>query len=106
MRQTRSGKEGNAMTKDRRAALVRITGRVQGVCFRDWTREEAEKLRLDGWVRNESDGSVTALIAGPDGAVSRMLENFWKGPPGASIADVASEVASSVEAPAGFRITR
>lgn len=35
------------MTKDRRAALVRITGRVQGVCFRDWTREEAEKLGLD-----------------------------------------------------------
>ncbi|RMI17716.1 acylphosphatase [Sinorhizobium meliloti] len=106
MRQIRNGKEGNVMTKDRRAALVRITGRVQGVCFRDWTREEAERLGLGGWVRNESDGSVTALIAGPDGAVSRMLDHFWKGPPGAFVADVASEEASSVEAPAGFRITR
>ncbi|WP_027998353.1 acylphosphatase [Sinorhizobium arboris] len=94
------------MMEDRRAALVRITGRVQGVSFRAWTYDEAERLGLDGWVRNESDGSVTALIAGPDDAVGTMLDRFWKGPPGASVTDVASEEASAVHAPAGFRITR
>lgn len=94
------------MTNDCKAALVRITGRVQGVCFRVWTREEAERLGLTGWVRNESDGSVTALVAGPDAAVATMLGRFWKGPPGASVANVASEAASAAEAPAGFRITR
>ena len=47
------------------AVRVRITGRVQGVYFRGWTRDEAARLGLDGWVRNEADGSVTALIAGP-----------------------------------------
>jgi acylphosphatase len=47
-----------------RAALVRISGRVQGVSFRFWTRQEAERLNLNGWVRNEPDGSVQALVAG------------------------------------------
>ncbi|ASY73088.1 hypothetical protein N181_20700 [Sinorhizobium fredii USDA 205] len=98
--------EEAAMAGDRKAALVRITGKVQGVCFRVWTRDEAERLGLAGWVRNETDGSVTALIAGPDTAVATMLGRFWKGPPGASVADVAIEDASTVEAPAGFRITR
>ncbi|WP_162273451.1 acylphosphatase [Sinorhizobium glycinis] len=93
------------MPEDRKTALVRITGRVQGVCFRVWTRDEAERLGLTGWVRNESDGSVTALIAGPAAAVDTMLGRFWKGPPGASVNDVASEDASSIEAPTGFRIT-
>jgi acylphosphatase len=100
-----AGHVETSMAEDRRAALVRITGRVQGVCFRAWTRDEAERLGLDGWVRNESDGSVTALIAGPDTAVSTMLNRFWKGPPGASVSDVASEDAASIHAPAGFRIT-
>ena len=43
-----------------RAVLVRITGRVQGVSFRVWTRIEAERLGLHGWVRNEADGSVSS----------------------------------------------
>jgi acylphosphatase len=94
-----------AMTEERKAVLVRITGRVQGVCFRVWTRDEAERLGLTGWVRNESDGSVTALIAGPDAAIDTMLGRFWKGPPGASVASVASEDASSVRPPVGFQIT-
>ncbi|WP_179864743.1 MULTISPECIES: acylphosphatase [Sinorhizobium] len=94
------------MAEKRKAALVHITGRVQGVCFRIWTRDEAESLGLTGWVRNESDGSVTALVAGPDAAVDTMLSRFWKGPPGASVANVASEDASSIETPAGFGITR
>lgn len=94
------------MAEDRRAALVRITGRVQGVCFRAWTRDEAQSLGLAGWVRNERDGSVTALIAGPETAVEAMLHRFWEGPPGAAVVGVASENASSIEAPTDFRITR
>ena len=87
------------MDEERKAALVRITGRVQGVCFRAWTCDAASRLGLTGWVRNESDGSVTALIAGPQSAVTAMLSRFWQGPPGASVAAVASEDASSIEAP-------
>ncbi|MCA1493465.1 acylphosphatase [Ensifer sp. NBAIM29] len=93
------------MAEDRKAALVRITGRVQGVCFRAWTRDEAQRLGLCGWVRNERDGSVTALIAGPVAAVDTMLRRLSEGPPGASVSTVASEDASSIHAPAGFQIT-
>ncbi|NRB17607.1 MAG: acylphosphatase [Rhodobacteraceae bacterium] len=47
------------------ALRARITGRVQGVTFRAWTRSEAEQRGLSGWVRNEPDGSVRALLIGP-----------------------------------------
>jgi len=87
------------------AALVRITGRVQGVSFRVWTRDEALKLGLAGWVRNESDGSVVALIAGPDAAISTMIERFWQGPSGASVSNVEKQLTPLAEMPTGFRIT-
>jgi acylphosphatase len=94
-----------AMQGERKAMLVRVSGRVQGVSFRIWTLEEAEKLGLSGWVRNEDDGSVKALIAGPEAAVAAMLGRFWEGPVGAMVSDVATESADAGEAPVGFRIT-
>ncbi|SMF50003.1 acylphosphatase [Xaviernesmea oryzae] len=93
------------MSDDHKAALVRITGRVQGVSYRVWTRNEATRLGLAGWVRNEEDGSVTALVAGPDAAVSAMIERFWRGPPGASVSGVETRLTELAEMPAGFRIT-
>lgn len=93
------------MSDDHKAALVRITGRVQGVSYRVWTRNEATRLGLAGWVRNEEDGSVTALVAGPDAAVSAMIERFWQGPPGASVSGVETRLTALAEMPAGFRIT-
>jgi acylphosphatase len=93
------------MADHRRTVLVRVTGRVQGVSFRWWTQREAEKLRLDGWVRNEDDGSVTALISGPEAAVSTMIERLWKGPPGALVSDVSFEESNERNTPSGFRIT-
>ena len=93
------------MENDRKALLTRITGRVQGVGFRYWTRSEAGKLGLSGWVRNEADGSVTALIVGPDAAVSAMMKRLWEGPPGAVVSGVTpEEKPDSDEAPEGFRI--
>lgn len=93
------------MQNERKAVLVRISGRVQGVSFRIWTRDEAERLGLSGWVRNEPDGSVKALVAGPEAAVSTMLARLRKGPPGAIVSDVVSESADPDQASAGFRIT-
>ena len=46
---------------------------------------------MTGWVRNERDGSVTALIAGPKGKVSRMVDALWEGPGAASVNYVATE---------------
>jgi acylphosphatase len=89
-----------------KAVLVKIEGRVQRVGFRAWTRGEAELLGLTGWVRNEKDGSVTALVEGPADRVERMLERLWIGPPGASVTRVHDEASTPEEAEGGFRIAR
>ena len=89
----------------RKTLRIRVTGRVQGVWFRGWTRGEAERLGLDGWVRNAADGSVEAVTAGPGAAVDAMLAALHRGPELARVDGV--EVAASGEAvPAGFVIAR
>ena len=93
------------MAEPRRTVLARISGRVQGVSFRVWTQFEAEKLGLSGWVRNEDDGSVTALISGPEVLVAKMVERLRRGPSGARVAEVVLEEMELTEAPAGFRIS-
>lgn len=89
-----------------RAFLVSIRGRVQGVGFRMWTEHQARVIGLRGWVRNEPDGSVTALVGGPEEVVARMLELFWSGPRGAAVTGVATKPASPAELPADFRQVR
>ena len=83
---------------------VQVTGRVQGVFFRAWTKEQAEARGLFGWVRNLSDGSVEAVISGEDEAVDAMIEALQKGPPTAKVSDV---LTSEAEPPAesAFHIT-
>lgn len=93
------------MPIDQKAALVRISGRVQGVSFRVWTQREARRLGLNGWVRNEPDGSVSALISGSAEAVASMLDAFWQGPRGADVRSVVPETADPADAPVGFNIT-
>ena len=73
---------------DRIAVSARIEGLVQGVSFRAWVRDESRRRGLAGWVRNEADGSVVALIAGPSDAVHAMEEVLWHGPPAARVSSV------------------
>lgn len=93
------------MPGEHKAAQVRISGRVQGVGFRDWTAREARQLGLVGWVRNEADGSVAALIVGREDTVTTMVERLWRGPRLASVSDVNVQAVSIAETPADFRIT-
>lgn len=74
---------------DEIAVEVRITGRVQGVWFRGWTRQEATRLGLTGWVLNERDGSVLARFQGDQAAVATMLALCREGPGMARVTDVA-----------------
>jgi acylphosphatase len=76
------------------------------VGYRAWAAEEARRLGLAGWVRNDPDGAVTALLAGPREAVDRMLEAMLRGPQHAAVAALATEAAEGEEAPAGFEIRR
>ncbi len=87
------------------ARHVHVTGRVQGVWFRAWTREQAEARGVSGWVRNRSDGSVEAVVAGPDDAVQALIAVLRQGPPAAEVEEVH---VTDAEAPAeaGFHIVR
>ena len=79
------------MTK---TVAVRITGVVQGVGYRAWAEQAARQRGLSGWVRNRRDGSVEALISGPDDKVSDMLGYFWQGPPASRVDRVDAEPAT------------
>jgi acylphosphatase len=68
---------------------LRISGRVQGVGFRDAMRNEALRHGIRGWVRNRRDGSVEAVVQGNRGAVDAMLAWARSGPPAARVTDVA-----------------
>jgi acylphosphatase len=85
------------------ARRVRVTGRVQGVFFRAWTREEARTLHVSGWVRNCSDGSVEAQLEGDLGAVEAVIELMREGPPGAEVESVQVEEADP-EGLSGFEV--
>ena len=67
---------------------VVITGRVQGVWFRDSCREQARAEHVGGWVRNRSDGAVEAEFEGSPAAVDRMVAWCGHGPPRARVDDV------------------
>jgi acylphosphatase len=84
---------------------VIVEGRVQGVFFRAYTKEEADKLGLSGWVRNRRDGAVETLIEGEAAAVDRMIGWLHEGSPMAHVVrvQVAEEDVSGEEL-GGFAI--
>ena len=71
------------------ARRVRVTGQVQGVFFRAWTRQQADELGVTGWVRNCADGSVEAHVDGENTAVQQLVQRMRKGPPGAQVDEIA-----------------
>ena len=75
----------------RGAVHLTITGRVQGVLFREWTMVAARDLGLAGWVRNRSDGTVEATFEGEERALERMTELARTGPPLAKVFSVTSK---------------
>ena len=70
------------------AMRLLISGQVQGVGFRAWTRREARRRGLRGWVRNLRDGRVEALIAGDDKAVETLIAACRRGPPMADVTGI------------------
>ena len=59
---------------------VVVSGRVQGVWFRESCRAQAEAAGVAGWVRNRSDGRVEAVLEGPPAAVGRVVAWCHHGP--------------------------
>ena len=79
------------MSEDTEAVRWVVTGRVQGVWFRDFTRREAHALGLRGWVRNLADGSVEAWVVGERGSVAKLKQRLREGPPLARVDGIAEE---------------
>jgi acylphosphatase len=82
---------------------VVISGRVQGVFFRDSIRQRAESAGVAGWVRNTPDGTVEAVFEGPAEAVEALVEFSRRGPARAEVAgvDVTEEEPEGIS---GFRV--
>ena len=71
-----------------RTLHLRISGRVQGVGYRDALRNEADCSGIAGWVRNRRDGTVEAVVQGTPRAVEKILAWARHGPPAARVVDV------------------
>ena len=93
------------MKQEKRVRLL-ISGRVQGVCFRVYARDEARRLGLRGWVRNLPDGRVEAMAQGD--AVKLGTFEAWcqQGPSHARVLEVeVVEEATNGTEPVSFEIT-
>ena len=70
-----------------RAHLI-VEGRVQGVWYRDSTRQKALELGLKGWVKNRIDGNVEIVAEGTDHLVAELKNWCYEGPPNAVVTNV------------------
>lgn len=88
---------------DNRAVELTVTGKVQEVCFRNWMSREATRLGLTGWVRNNIDGTVTALVEGPVETMDEFLEIVRRGQEYGQVEDV-RESESEPQGYSGFNV--
>ena len=89
------------MTAESTADVVRahvwVSGRVQGVYFRETARQQAIRLGITGWVANLTDGRVEILVEGMRTAVLAFIDWAHRGPPSARV----ERVDSQLEPPTG-----
>lgn len=85
------------------AKRLLLSGRVQGIGFRDWMMTRARRLGLAGWVRNRHDGTLEALVAGDAPAVEELLRACRRGPPMAEVDDIFEEFAEPPAEPGFFK---
>jgi acylphosphatase len=91
------------MSEDQHEAVrVIISGRVQGVWYRNWTIGEATARGLDGWVRNRRDGTVEALFSGSETVIRDMITACHDGPPLAKVLSVEEHPELALEPGSGF----
>jgi acylphosphatase len=88
-----------------RAIRCVVAGRVQGVNYRAATADQAERLGVDGWVKNLADGRVEVVAGGEASAVAMLTSWLWDGPPSARVSAVHIEEWTAA-VPRGFTVAR
>jgi acylphosphatase len=77
---------------ERQRLIAQVAGRVQGVGFRWWIRSRASELNLTGWVMNDADERVVAVVAeGDPDNLDELERQLWRGPRGAHVERVEAE---------------
>ena len=99
----RSGKNEVMAEDSRIRRRLIVHGRVQGVFFRDSSRQVAEAAAVAGWAANREDGSVEVVLEGPPEAVESVAGFLRCGPPRARVERV-EEFEETPEGLRGFRI--
>lgn len=84
MGESNPGFEEASGARVKRVRVV-ISGRVQGVCFRAYTMDEASSRGLSGWVRNLPSRQVEAVFQGSPELVDDMVDWCWQGSPYAAV---------------------
>jgi len=86
-------------------ARIFISGRVQGVLFRDFTQKRASSLGVTGWVKNLPDGRVEVLAEGEKDKINRLIEKLRQGPRMARVEDLDVKWKEYKGDYSGFQIT-
>lgn len=68
-----------------------VSGKVQGVWFRDTTKKKAIEMGLTGWVKNLSDGRVEVIACGDEHTINEFQSWLWQGSEHSKVTDVQSE---------------
>jgi acylphosphatase len=87
----------------KRVALV-VSGRVQGVGFRFFTRERAEERGVSGWVRNRYDGNVEMEAQGSPEQIEQFIADLWEGPMFGHVDDVQQHTIPAVSGEDSFMV--
>jgi acylphosphatase len=82
------------VTNEAQARRYLVSGRVQGVGFRNFVEHTAEKIGLDGYVRNRRDGHVEVLAIGTAEQLSKLRAELQRGPLMSRVSEVAEEPAA------------
>lgn len=85
---------------------IQVRGRVQGVCYRAATRDEARARGLTGWVCNLPDGSVLLEAQGTEAEIEALVAWCQRGPPAARVVEVDREKQPPIAGESSFEVRR
>ena len=75
----------------KRISKIIVRGKVQGVFYRDFVKQNAEKLRIEGTVQNSSDGSVIINACGQSENIEDLIDALYQGPPKSNVEQIIEE---------------